>query len=47
VKQFGYFLDKLGSTPDGDGSLLDHSMILYGAALSDANLHHYTNVTRC
>ncbi len=36
VKQFGYFLEKLRSTPDGDGSLLDHSMILYGAALSDA-----------
>jgi len=25
-----YYLDKLRSTPDGDGSLLDHSMILYG-----------------
>jgi hypothetical protein len=34
-----YYLDKLRSTPDGDGSLLNHSMILYGAALSDANLH--------
>jgi len=30
--------------PDGDGSLLDHSMILYGAALSDANLHLYTDL---
>jgi hypothetical protein len=45
VKQFGYFLDKLRSTPDGDGSLLDHSMILYGAALSDANLHLYTDLS--
>jgi hypothetical protein len=44
VKQFGYFLDKLRSTPDGDGSLLDHSMLLYGAALSDANLHLYTDL---
>ncbi len=39
-----YYLDKLRSTPDGDGSLLDHSMILYGAALSDANLHLYTDL---
>jgi hypothetical protein len=38
-KMLAYYLDKLRSTPDGDGSLLDHSMILYGAALSDANLH--------
>jgi hypothetical protein len=44
VKQFSYFLDKLRSTPDGDGSLLDHSMILYGAALSDANLHLYVDL---
>jgi hypothetical protein len=39
TKMLAYYLDKLRSTPDGDGSLLDHSMILYGAALSDANLH--------
>jgi hypothetical protein len=39
-----YYLDKLRSTPDGDGSLLDHSMILYGAALSDANLRLYTDL---
>jgi hypothetical protein len=45
VKQFSYFLDKLRSTPDGDGSLLDHSLILYGAALSDANLHLYTDLS--
>src|SRR6516162_1711183 len=35
MKMLSYYLDKLRSTPDGDGSLLDHSMILYGAALSD------------
>jgi hypothetical protein len=45
VKQFAYYLDRLRSTPDGDGSLLDHSMILYGAALSDANLHLYTDLS--
>jgi hypothetical protein len=39
-----YYLDKLRATKDGDGSLLDHSMILYGAALSDANLHLYTDL---
>jgi hypothetical protein len=39
---FAWFLDKLKSTPEGDGSLLDHSMFLYGAALSNPNLHaHY------
>ncbi len=44
TKMLAYYLDKLRSTPDGDGSLLDHSMILYGAALSDANLHLYTDL---
>jgi hypothetical protein len=29
----------MNSTPDGDGTLLDHSMILYGSSLSDGNLH--------
>lgn len=39
---FAYFLEKMQSTPDGDGSLLDHSMIIYGSGLSDGNLHeHY------
>jgi hypothetical protein len=39
---FAWFLDKLQSTPEGDGSLLDHSLFLYGAALSNPNLHaHY------
>jgi Protein of unknown function (DUF1552) len=44
TKMLSYYLDKLASTSDGDGSLLDHSMILYGAALSDANLHLYTDL---
>ena len=39
---FAWFLDKLATTPEGDGTLLDHSMILYGASLSNPNLHaHY------
>jgi len=36
---FAGFLDRLKSTPDGDGTLLDHSAILYGSALSDGNAH--------
>jgi hypothetical protein len=39
---FAWFLSKLKSTPDGDGTLLDHSLFLYGASLSNPNLHaHY------
>jgi hypothetical protein len=44
TKMLAYYLDKLRATSDGDGSLLDHSMILYGSALSDGNLHLYTNL---
>jgi hypothetical protein len=36
---FARFLEKLRATPDGDGSLLDHSMILYGSGMSDGNAH--------
>ncbi len=39
VKTVAYLLNKLDSTPDGDGSLLDHSMILYGSSISDGNAH--------
>jgi hypothetical protein len=35
------FFDRLANTPDGDGSLLDHSMILYGSSMSDANEHNF------
>ena len=38
-KMFAYYLEKLRSTPDGDGSLLDHSVIVYGSGLSNANVH--------
>jgi hypothetical protein len=44
AKMFAYYLEKLRSTPDGDGSLLDHTMIVYGAGLSDGNLHSHGNV---
>jgi Protein of unknown function (DUF1552) len=39
VQLFSHFVEKLKSTTDGDGSLLDHSAILYGSALSDGNAH--------
>ena len=39
---FAYFMDKLRSTPDGDGSLLDHSVILYGSSMSNGNQHDHT-----
>jgi hypothetical protein len=39
---FAWFLEKLRATAEGDGNLLDHSMFLYGAGLSNPNLHaHY------
>jgi len=44
AKQFVYLLEKLRSTPDGDGSLLDHSMITYGSGLSDGNAHDHANL---
>ena len=37
---FAGFLETLANTPDGDGSLLDHSILLYGSNMSDANLHN-------
>jgi Protein of unknown function (DUF1552) len=39
-----YFLDKLKNTPDGDGNLLDHSMVLYGSPLGDSNAHNHKQV---
>jgi hypothetical protein len=37
--QFAYFLERLRSTPDGDGSLLDHLTIIYGGGMSDGDSH--------
>jgi hypothetical protein len=36
-----YFLEKLRATPDGDGNLLDHSLILYGSSMSNGNQHDH------
>jgi len=41
VGLLAYFLDKLKATPDGDGSLLDHSMVLYGSSMSNGNQHDH------
>lgn len=41
---FARFLEKLASTPDGDGTLLDHSVLLYGSGMSDSNLHSHHDV---
>ena len=41
VQLFAKFLEKLQATPDGDGSVLDHSIILYGSGMSDGNLHNH------
>jgi hypothetical protein len=41
---FAAFLEKLRATPDGDGSLLDHVMLIYGAGMSDSNLHSPYNL---
>ena len=38
------FLDKLRSTPDGDGTLLDHSLILYGSGMGDPNVHGHAQL---
>jgi hypothetical protein len=36
-----YFLEKLQQIPDGDGTLLDHSLVLYGSGMSDGNSHNH------
>jgi hypothetical protein len=41
---FASFLKKLQETPEGDGSLLDHSLFLYGAGLSNPNTHAHTDL---
>lgn len=41
---FTRFLERMRSTPDGDGSLLDHSMIVYGAGMGDGDIHNQWNM---
>lgn len=44
VSLFAYFLEKLKSTPEGNGSLLDHSLYLYGSGMGDPNVHDHVNL---
>jgi hypothetical protein len=44
VSLLAYFMEKLRSTPDGDGSLLDHSLYLYGSGMGNSQEHDHRNV---
>jgi len=44
VQLLAEFAEKLAATPDGDGSLLDQSLILYGSGMGDGNLHRHENL---
>ena len=39
AQQFGKFVEKLSKTPDGDGTLLDHALVFYGAGMGNGNAH--------
>jgi hypothetical protein len=42
VSLVAHFLEKLRTTPDGDGTLLDHSLVLYGSGMSNSNIHNHS-----
>ena len=44
VSLFAYYLEKLAAVPDGDGTLLDHSLILYGSGMGNPNIHDHVNL---
>jgi len=44
IKNLAYFLERLRSTPDGDGTLLDHTVLLYGSGISDGNVHSHDSL---
>jgi len=44
VSLFAYYLEKLKATPDGDGSLLDHSMIMLGSGMGNPDVHNHVNL---
>ena len=44
VSLFAYYLGRLKATPDGDGTLLDHSLLLYGSGIGNPNIHDHTNL---
>ena len=42
--QFAYFLEKLKSIPEGEGTLLDNCMVVYGSGIGDGNAHNHDNL---
>ena len=44
VEMLAYLLEKMQATPDGDGSLLDHSLIMYGSGMGNGNLHRHNDL---
>ena len=44
IELLSYFVEKMAATPDGDGSLLDHSMVLHGSGMCNGNLHDHKNL---
>ncbi len=44
VQMLAYLLEQMAATPDGDGSLLDHSLILYGSGMGNGNLHRHSDM---
>jgi hypothetical protein len=44
VSLIPYFLQKLKDTPDGDGNLLDHSLVMYGSPMGDGSVHNHKRV---
>jgi hypothetical protein len=44
VAMFAYLLEKLQNTPDGDGTLLDHSLVLFGSSISESNIHTHDDL---
>jgi hypothetical protein len=44
VNQVAYLIDKMKNTPDGDGNLLDHSLVLYGSPMGDGSVHNHLRI---
>ena len=44
MELFAKFIGRLAETPDGDGTLLDHSMVVYGSGIADGNKHTHSNL---
>ena len=44
VEQFAYLVERLDSVPEGDGTLLDNCLVMFGSELSDGNRHHHINL---